>query len=428
MESKTCAEIDVEKCSQIAEGKTKQILEVPGTNLVVIRSKDQITAFNALRKHDLTGKAMLSNLTTCKVFQFLNSLGVRTHFVKQMSDKEFLAKRCVMIPLEWVARRVATGSFLKRNPSVKQGYRFNPPKIEIFYKDDEKGDPEWSKETLEESGLTASGIHIGKREIELMSHVTRTIFEVLETAWLAQGCSLIDMKVEFGVDPESGDIILADVIDNDSWRLWPGGDKRLQVDKQYYRDLPEVTPENLEQLKKNFSWVVEKLDKFVQAPCGRVVVVMGSASDYSFCKKIESHCKHYGIPCILRVSSAHKSTEETLKLISEYEGDHVSTVFIAVAGKSNGLGPVLAGNTCFPVINCPPKVEEVFSPNIWSSLSLPSGLGCCTVCSPEASVMCAASILALQDFTLKCRMKMKTLLNYISTMKQDKHLEEYGKV
>lgn len=52
----------------------------------------------------------------------------------------------------------------------------------------------------------------------------------------------------------------------------------------------------------------------------------------------------------------------------------IPVVFIAVAGRSNGLGPVISGNTAFPVINCPPLKETEIERDIWSSLSTPSGI------------------------------------------------------
>jgi len=53
---------------------------------------------------------------------------------------------------------------------------------------------------------------------------------------------------------------------------------------------------------------------------GRVVILMGSYGDDETAMKIHDVCEVYGISCELRVTSAHKGPDATLKVIAEYEG------------------------------------------------------------------------------------------------------------
>ncbi|CAG10957.1 unnamed protein product, partial [Tetraodon nigroviridis] len=431
---------------KLNEGKTKQIfalVDQPG--LVLVQSKDQITAGNAARKDQMEGKAAIANKTTSCVFKLLQESGIRTAFVKQHSDTAFIAAQCEMIPIEWVCRRVATGSFLKRNPGVKEGYRFTPLKMEMFFKDDANNDPQWSEEQLLAAKFSPAGLTIGRCEVDIMSRSTVAIFEILEKAWATQNCTLVDMKIEFGVDVKTREVVLADVIDNDSWRLWPSGDRSQQKDKQVYRDLKEVTPEAMQMVKRNFEWVSERVELLLESQArGRVVVLMGSTSDMAHCEKIRKACGSFGIPCTLRVTSAHKGPDETLRIKAEYEGewtegavpvqdllmwcfptsgDGVATIFVAVAGRSNGLGPVMSGNTAYPVINCPPLTPDWGAQDVWSSLRMPSGLGCSTVLSPEAAAQFAAQVLGLTDHRVWCKLRASMLNTWVSLKLADQKLQ-----
>lgn len=118
----------------LVEGKTKQVHALTDdAQHVFVLSKDRITAGDGLKAHALQGKAAASTRTAAAVFQFLNACHVPTHFVARVRDepRAFVAKKCLMVPIEWVARSVRaltrSNLFLKARAPIKaRGHRLFP--------------------------------------------------------------------------------------------------------------------------------------------------------------------------------------------------------------------------------------------------------------------------------------------------------------
>ncbi|HJT55741.1 MAG TPA: phosphoribosylaminoimidazolesuccinocarboxamide synthase [Ktedonobacteraceae bacterium] len=239
----------------LAEGKTKLMYAYPDDdNLAYMVSKDQITAGDGARRNELVGKSRWSTIATANVFRLLNDEEIATHFVEQINDTTLLVRRCRMLPVEQVMRRIATGSYLKRHPEVSEGTRFDPVLVETFLKDDARHDPQiWEQDIIGMRLATAT-------EISWMADQGRRVFEVLEQAWASIDVTLVDLKIEFGRDAKN-DLLVADVIDNDSWRLWPGGDKTRMLDKQVYRNLKEVTSQDLQEVADRYALVADLTGK-----------------------------------------------------------------------------------------------------------------------------------------------------------------------
>ena len=239
----------------LAEGKTKLIYAYPDDEtLAYMVNKDQITAGDGTRRNELIGKSRWSTITTANVFRILNEQGIPTHFVEQINETTLLVLRCKMLPIEQVQRRIATGSYLKRHPEVSEGVRFDPLLVETFLKDDANHDPQIWEEDIVKMGLATTP------ELEWMAQQGRRLFLTLERAWAGVDVTLVDLKIEFGRDSK-GDLLVADVIDNDSWRLWPGGDKTRMLDKQVYRNLPSLTGQDMQGVADRYALVADLTGK-----------------------------------------------------------------------------------------------------------------------------------------------------------------------
>ncbi len=245
--------------TRLAEGKTKIVYAHPhDERLAIMVQKDAISAGDGARRNVIDGKGALSGRTSANIFTLLNRAGIATHFVDVPSDSEMVVRRCHMIPLEVVMRRLATGSYLKRHPETAEGTRFEPVLVEFFVKDDVRHDPQMQPDEITSAGIAKAG------ELDTMIDLGRRVFAVLEAAWARHGVSLVDIKIEFGRTADD-QLVVADMIDNDSWRLWPGGDKARMLDKQIYRNMQTVSADGLDVVRHKYQEVAALTDMFVRS-------------------------------------------------------------------------------------------------------------------------------------------------------------------
>jgi len=395
----------MDKGNKIIEGKTKIIYQAKdNSKQVLICSKDSITAGNGLKKDELPGKAKYSTTTTCNVFRLLHLSHIPTHFIRQESADTFRALKCSMVPLEVIVRRIATGSYLKRHPETTQGTIFDPVVLEFTYKDDSLGDPLISEQEIIQRHMQCGPLLVDSSVLTMIKAMARKSFEILEKAWKKLDVVLVDFKVEFGVTSD-GNLIVADVVDNDSWRIWPKGDPKLMKDKQVYRNISgPLSDQQKESLVQNYSWVAEQplVDSLIEplenpnSPL--VAVIMGSQSDWETMKHAASTLEVLGIPHESRIVSAHR-TPERMYAFAKSAKSKGFKVIIAGAGGAAHLPGMVAALTTLPVLGVPVQSKALKGmDSILSIAQMPGGVPVGTLAIGTSgainAALLAASILA----------------------------------
>ncbi|RQP09614.1 MAG: phosphoribosylaminoimidazolesuccinocarboxamide synthase [Microbacteriaceae bacterium] len=231
----------------------------PGRALVV--ASDRVSAFDHVLEPGIPGKGAL--LTTLSLWWFAQ-LDVPNHLVEptrgglaalaaplppDVAERAMLVKRLDMFPIEAVVRGYLVGSGwaeyqasqsvcgIPLPAGLSNGDRLPEPIYTPAYKAPlgEHDENIAFEQTVE---LVGEADAVAIRELSLR------VFQEASAIAEARGVILADTKFEFGRDPESGEITLADeVLTSDSSRYWDaelyaaGGEHRLDsFDKQIVRD------------------------------------------------------------------------------------------------------------------------------------------------------------------------------------------------
>ena len=213
------------------EGKAKKIFAADRPGEVLIYYKDDATAFNGAKKGTIGSKGMLNNAIAALFFEFLESRGVATHFLRKVDDRSMLARELQIVPLEVVVRNVAAGSLAQRL-GWEEGRELPRPVVEFYYKDDALGDPLINHHHVAVLGAAT------EEELKFLEATGLRVNSLLSEHLRARNIILVDFKLEFG--RWDGRLLLGDEISPDTCRFWDAATRKKLDKDRFRRDLGEV--------------------------------------------------------------------------------------------------------------------------------------------------------------------------------------------
>lgn len=221
----------------LRRGKVKDVYELDEKRLMFIFS-DRVSAFDVV----LPSVIPMKGYVLLKFSQFwFNYLNYPNHMLEVKEPNIMIVKKLKMIPLEFIVRGYIYGSLYERllkreieldvEPVLAR--KLKEPFFETTTKYEEKDVPISKIEAIKRGWIS-------DEEYEFLKKTCIELYSKMYERALNAGFILADIKFEFGKD-EYGNILLADSIGPDEFRLWPKekyqeGKIQESFDKQPIRD------------------------------------------------------------------------------------------------------------------------------------------------------------------------------------------------
>jgi len=275
----------------LKRGKVRDVYDL-GEHLLVVAS-DRISAFDVVLPNGIPDKGkVLTQLTSFwfKVLKTPNHLITDNvlempralhAFSDQLQGRAMLVEKLQMFPVECVVRGYLSGSGW--NDYKRTGAVCGIPLPAGMRESDRLPEPIFTPSTKAETGhdqnIPFSEVVslVGEARAQELKAKTLEVYRAAAEFALPRGVILADTKLEWGVRPEGGPIVLADeVLTPDSSRFWPAdhyqpGKSQPSFDKQYVRDYlltltwdrappgPELPEHVIAETSKKYREIYERL-------------------------------------------------------------------------------------------------------------------------------------------------------------------------
>ena len=445
--------------TRLKPGKIRERFETSGNDLLLVTT-DRISAFDVVLG-TIPHKGQVLNRMSQFWFEKTRDI-IPNHMIAVPDLNVMVVKKTTPLPVEIVVRgymKGVSGTSIwpmyergERNMygvHFREGYKYgdklDEPIITPTTKAVSGHDKPITEKEIVKDGLVNAKVWKQTREAAL------ALFKRGQRLAKKSGFLMIDTKIEFGLDENGKLLVIDELFTPDSAGFWLAKtyEKRRKkglnpeiFDKEYLRiayvDMgykgegspPSMPPKLRDKVSKKYVKVFEKITgqkiqlkeedlesrviKNIERYLGKasaevktkstsqqkVVIIMGSIKDDGHCKIITDELKRYKIDYDVHVCSAHKNTQKLLDLLETYKQTGAQIVYVTVAGRTDALSGVVAGNVISPVISCPPPSDKYAGLDILSSLRSPSYISNATVLEPKNVALAVARIIALSNPTL----------------------------
>ncbi len=210
----------------VYKGKTKDVYKLDGGN-ILLKFKDDVTGEDGVFDPGantigltIEGAGQAGLRMTQFFFEKLADKAIPTHYVDADIDAATMTVKAATVfgkGLEVICRYRAVGSFLRRYGAYCEEGQSLDAFVEVTIKDDDREDPPITINALAMLGI------LTKEEYATLESLTKEVSNVVKDELAAKGLDLYDIKLEFGRDSETGDIMLIDEISGGNMRVYQDG-------------------------------------------------------------------------------------------------------------------------------------------------------------------------------------------------------------
>ena len=214
------------------EGKSKQIFKTEKEDRVVIRFKDDTSAFYGIKRANIENKGRFTCDISSMVLEYLNANNINTHFIERVGADGQLCRVVEHVPVEVIVRNVVAGSMAARL-GLDEGIVPENTIFDLVLRRNDLGDP-----LINDHHAVALGL-MSYEEIAQMYEMSAAINRCLTQLYAKAGITVVDFKIEFGRDA-NGALVLADELSPDTCRLWDAETGERMDKDRFRRDLGRV--------------------------------------------------------------------------------------------------------------------------------------------------------------------------------------------